>query len=246
MAKYDATERQISFIVSMAVERGFTYNDVAKTLVKDPTVVELTKLTKRGASNLITWLRDQRKAPAAPKVHYATEKQVGYLVRLADRAGWEVEDTQVTNPEGKAIELTELPVKVASALIDELRNTPRAHRRPKPDPSVKITEDGMYRIGEQIYKVQVAVHGSGFLYAKRLVIDSPAVRDANGNISQPGQAHYERDASAMAKLLPEHRLTLADAKGFGDLYGMCMRCAATLTDEDSIAAGAGPVCRGKI
>jgi hypothetical protein len=247
MAKYDATERQISFIVSMAVERGFTYNDVAKTLVKDPTVVELTKLTKRGASNLITWLRDQRKAPAAtPPKRLATENQVGYLVKLADRAGWEVEDTQVTNPEGKAIELTELPVKVASELIGELRDAPRAHRRPKPDPSVKITEDGMYRIGEQIYKVQVAVHGSGFLYAKRLVIDSPAVRDANGNISQPGQAHYERDASAMAKLLPEHRLTLADAKGFGDLYGVCMRCAATLTDEDSIAAGAGPVCRGKI
>lgn len=244
MVKYDASERQILYIVSMACERGFVYADNA--LTRDGTHVELMKLTKRGASNLITWLRDQPKQATPQSVRYATEEQVGYLLHLADRAGWEVEDTQVTKPDGRVIELTKLAVKVASELIDELRAAPRAHRRPKPDPSIKITQDGMYRLDGEIYKVQVAVHGSGFLYAKRLVIDAPAVRDANGNISQPGQAHYERDPSAIAKLRDEHRLTLADAKGFGDLYGVCMRCAATLTDEDSIAAGAGPVCRGKI
>lgn len=258
MAKYDATERQLSFIVTLAVERGFVYSSVDEadsdvkpdeagpTLTKGPTTIDLMRLTKRGASNLIQWLRDQPKQPVVSKPVYATEKQVDYLVKLADRAGWEVEDTQVTKPDGKVVELTELHPKVASELIDELRNAPRAHRRPKPDPSVRITEDGMYRLDDEVYKVQVAVHGSGFLYSKRLVIDSPAVRDANGNITQPGAAHYERDSSAMARLRPEHRMTLADAKTFGDLYGVCVRCAATLTDEDSIAAGAGPVCRGKI
>src|SRR6478752_1803608 len=90
-AKYDATERQISFIVTLAVERGFVYSDSDKTLAKDPTTVELTKLTKRGASSLIAWLKDQPKQVVAPKIRYATESQVNYLVKLADRAGWEVE-----------------------------------------------------------------------------------------------------------------------------------------------------------
>lgn len=247
MPKYDATLPQISFIVTLACERGFVYNQTDNTLTKGDTVIDLTKQTKRHASNLITSLKTlpkQAAAPTAPK-RLATEKQVNYLVSLADRAGWEVEDTKIMNPEGRAIELTELAVGVASELIERLKAAPRSPKARR-DPNIKITSDGMYRMNGEIYKVQVAVHGSGHLYAKRLVIDAPAVRDAHGNITRPGQAHYERDYTAIAKLRDEHRMTLEDAKGFGDLYGMCMRCAATLTDEDSIAAGAGPVCRGKI
>lgn len=246
-SKYDATERQISFIVSMACERGFVYNQADNTLTKGDTRVDLNKQTKRHASNLITALKDMRKVPTAqaqPK-RFATERQVEYLVSLADRAGWEVEDTKITNPDGKTLELTELAVTVASELITRLRDLPRAPKA-RHNPNIKITSDGMYRLDGEVYKVQVAVHGSGHLYAKRLVIDAPAVRDAHGNITRPGQAHYERDHTAIAKLRDEHRMTVADAKGFGDLYGMCMRCAATLTDEDSIAMGMGKVCAGKI
>jgi hypothetical protein len=247
MVKYDASTPQLSFIVSLACERGFTYRADTNTLTRRETTIELSKQTKRHASNLITWLKEEPKQQAATQApkRLATERQVDYLVSLADRAGWEVEDTKVTKPEGTEVELTALSVGVASELIDELRKAPRS-RSAKRNPNIKITEDGMYRLDGEIYKVQVAVHGSGHLYAKRLVIDYAAVRDADGNITAPGQGHYERDASAMAKLLPEHRLTVADAKGFGDLYGMCIRCAATLTDEESIAAGAGRICRGKI
>lgn len=256
--KYDATERQLSFIVTLAAERGFTYLSVDKansdvspdeagpTLTKGPTTIDLMRLTKRGASNLIQWLRDQPKQLVAKPKQLATERQVEYLVSLMERRGWTVDGFSATSPQGNLTKLDELSPREASALIDEVKVQPKVSRTPKPNPNVRITEDGMYRLDGEIYKVQVAVHGSQHLYAKRLVIDSPAVRDANGNITQPGAAHYERDYSAMARLLPEHRLTLADAKGFGDLYGVCMRCAATLTDEDSIEAGAGPVCRGKI
>lgn len=247
MVKYDATDRQISFIVSLACERGFVYNQADNTLTKGDTRIDLAKQTKRHASNLITAIKPlpkQAAAPTAPK-RFATEKQVGYLVSLADRAGWEVEDTKITNPEGRSLELTELAVTVASELIERLKAAPRAPKA-RHNPNIKITSDGMYRLDGEVYKVQVAVHGSGHLYAKRLVIDAPATRDANGNITRPGQAHYERDSSAIARLRDEHRMTVADAKGFGDLYGMCIRCAATLTDEESIAAGAGRICRGKI
>ncbi len=41
-------------------------------------------------------------------------------------------------------------------------------------------------------------------------------------------------------------MTLEQAQEFGKLYGVCCRCAADLTDEDSIARGMGPVCAGKM
>jgi hypothetical protein len=246
MPKYDATDRQLSFIVSLACERGFTFAD--NKLTRGETVIDLAKQSKRGASNIIGWMKDEPKqatAPQAPK-RYATEKQVSYLVSLADRAGWEVEDTKVTKPEGTEVELTKLAVEVASELITELKNAPRASYAAKKNANVKITSDGMYRMDGVVYKVQVAVHGSGYLYAKRLVIDTEAVTDENGKIVKSGSGHFERDPQAILKLRDEHRLTVADAKAFGDLYGMCVRCAATLTDEESIGRGMGPVCAGKI
>ncbi|UVK63844.1 hypothetical protein SEA_LILYPAD_40 [Gordonia phage LilyPad] len=40
-------------------------------------------------------------------------------------------------------------------------------------------------------------------------------------------------------------LTLEEAQNFGKLYGFCVRCGRTLTDEGSKAAGIGPICAGK-
>jgi hypothetical protein len=34
----------------------------------------------------------------------------------------------------------------------------------------------------------------------------------------------------------------AEAKTLGSLYGFCVRCGATLTDDASIKAGIGPIC----
>lgn len=43
-------------------------------------------------------------------------------------------------------------------------------------------------------------------------------------------------------LTAEHRMTAAQAKQWGDIYGNCVFCGRTLTDERSIDAGYGPVC----
>ena len=40
-------------------------------------------------------------------------------------------------------------------------------------------------------------------------------------------------------------MTLEEAKEFGKLYGICCRCAAILTDENSIREGIGPICAQK-
>lgn len=98
-----------------------------------------------------------------------------------------------------------------------------------------ITEDGMYQTPDgTIWKVQRAVHGSGLLYAKRLDVEP----------GRTGTFTYE--PGAIRRLRPEHRMTLEDAKAFGKLYGVCCQCGRTLTDEQSIADGIGPVCAGRL
>lgn len=101
-----------------------------------------------------------------------------------------------------------------------------------------VTEAGMYRNPDtkMIYKVQKAVHGSGHLYAKRL-----EVHEDQGN-----RVSFEYAPGALRDLDARWRLSVEDAKQFGALYGSCMVCGRVLTNEESIAAGIGPICAGKM
>lgn len=103
-----------------------------------------------------------------------------------------------------------------------------------------VTEDGMYRHGTDIYKVQMAVHGSGKLYAKKLVqVDTDSTK---GGVPK---FKFEYAPGAMRLLNSDNKLALADAMEFGRLYGACCVCGRTLTNELSIHLGIGPVCGGR-
>jgi hypothetical protein len=102
------------------------------------------------------------------------------------------------------------------------------------DMPAPVTEAGMYKLGDTIFKVQVAVHGSGHLYAKELE------RDLNGAWK------FNYAPGAIRRLTTKDRLTLEQAKEFGALYGTCCVCGRTLTNEDSIKEGIGPICSGKM
>lgn len=115
----------------------------------------------------------------------------------------------------------------AEATLQQVATLPNPFEE-KPGP---VTEDGMYQRHGVIYKVQKAVHGSGNLYAKRLDVDTKSF------VYAPGE---------LRNLTSADRMTLEAAKEFGNLYGICCRCAAPLTDEQSIADGIGPICKGKI
>ncbi len=113
-------------------------------------------------------------------------------------------------------------------LAEARRNAPKAA------PVARVAlEDGMYKLGETIYKVQHAVHGSGKQYAKVLVIHGEAPE---------ALVEFEYAPGAISKLSAADRMTLEEAKAFGALYGTCCVCGRTLTDEKSIEAGIGPVC----
>jgi hypothetical protein len=58
--------------------------------------------------------------------------------------------------------------------------------------------------------------------------------------------HWEYAKGAVYELGPEHRLTPADAKKFGDVYHWCFKCGTELTKPESIERGVGPVCAGKL
>jgi len=111
-----------------------------------------------------------------------------------------------------------------------------------------------------IFKVQRAIHGSGLLYAKKLTttttcpghldasdpsaFDAPYVycEDTDTCPSKNTKITFDYMPGVIRKLRPEHRMSLEQAKEYGALYGTCIRCGRTLTDEDSIENQIGPVC----
>lgn len=104
-------------------------------------------------------------------------------------------------------------------------------------------EDGFYALptGDEfeVYKVVIAVHGSGRKYAKRLNIET---------------GEWEMAPGKIRKLRPEHQMTLKQALKVAKavatdvesrLYGRCFVCGRTLTREDSIKRFMGPICAAK-
>lgn len=119
----------------------------------------------------------------------------------------------------------------ASLVIEYLLAAPKKVEEPAaPAPAATGVVEGMHKVGDTIYKVQRAVHGSGHLYAKVLHQD------------EDGSWHFEYAAGAIMRLSADTLMPLEEAKRFGQLYGVCCVCGRTLTDETSIAEGIGPIC----
>jgi hypothetical protein len=118
-----------------------------------------------------------------------------------------------------------------------------------------VTEDGMYRNPQtgEIFKVQWnRASGDGRrLYAKQLVLSidggewSRIPLEPVAPAPVKVDARFEYAAGALQRLRPEWKMTRDEAKAFGALYGTCCVCGRTLTDEQSIADGIGPVCGSK-
>jgi hypothetical protein len=168
----------------------------------------------------------------------ATAKQIAFLKKLAaERPMWR----DVENMHDDVIE--RLDKKSCSAMIDAAMAIPKETIHKPKHAGDTAADEGMYRdpsTGE-IYKVQLAVHGSGRPYAKRLVKIAGWTFETHGKKSH----EFEYVHGLVYKLPPEWKMTLDEAKAWGALYGSCCVCGALLTDEKSIAAGIGPVCAKK-
>jgi hypothetical protein len=158
-----------------------------------------------------------------------TQPMKDYIEKLLKMKQWDQAEVLKIAPS------RDMTYKQAGELIDYLKLCPW---KPKAgagagNKSNPVTEAGMYKQGDRIFKVQKAVHGSGNLYAKELVQ------------LVPGEFIFEYAKGMINRLSPADKMTLDEAKAFGALYGTCCVCGRTLTDENSIEAGIGPVCAAK-
>lgn len=178
----------------------------------------------------------------------ASEKQLAFIAKLRSERGYAA----------PAEYLETMTKKQASQQIEALLAEPKVARSfvaPAGEP-----EDGIYVVKgddpvaysyvdrqdlvpfrqDAIYKVYKMVHGSGRQGVKRLV---RTVHPAGHTLAGQPKGSFAYLGLA-TKHLPEAavRVSLEEAKKYGSLYGFCVKCGATLTDEGSIAAGIGPVC----
>lgn len=212
------SDAQLGFIRHLMANRDTT------NLVKLPGSEDITYMSLRGARDLIERLLACPVKAGQPTERMATEKQISYALSLTARKMGQDKATEV-EATAKAMTMADI-----SKVIDKLKSmpdyvTPKAAQEAPTEP-VKL--EGMHKVGERIFKVQKAVHGSGHLYAKELV---------------DGSFVYAQGAIRM--LSADTKMTLEDAKAYGVLYGVCCVCARTLTDEASIEAGIGPICAKK-
>ena len=153
-----------------------------------------------------------------------SEKQVAFLTKLAaERVGNPVAAEAMAKLEAGTLER-----KACSNFIDQLLAAPKT-TKVVPAASEASFPAGFYFAGSRIFKVQIAHHGSGNAYCKEL-------NQATGT--------FEYSPGTIKKLasLGAEVLTFDKAKELGALYGRCMICGATLTNEVSIEEGIGPVC----
>lgn len=172
---------------------------------------------------------------AAPKPvgnNTATEKQIAFINRLKGERVHEDEDLLTAARD--AWRDGQFTKEVASRVIDKMLGWA------KPERAAVDVPEGMHKWEGIIYKVQRAVHGSGNLYAKQLVQEEWEEDHAGGT-----EWKFVYAPGAIRNLSEETRLSIEEAKEFGALYGTCIVCGRTLTNEDSIEAGIGPICAGK-
>lgn len=210
-----ASPKQIAYITSLVRQHDTSKIGTfpARTLAQ---IEKGEEVSKGRASKLIEVLKRQPKQAAAEihvEVGTATPAQMGFLRTLTSEQGEEIR-TSYTKDEAS----------------DEIQRL-LANREIRT--SGKAAEEGLYRKDGVVYKVQIAIHGSGRPYAKKLV----EVGDEWSFIKAPGMQF---------RLTAADRMTLDEAKEWGKLYGTCCVCGRTLTDEKSIADGIGPVCGGRV
>lgn len=168
----------------------------------------------------------------------ATPKQIAFLKKLAaERPMWaDVENMHADNIE-------RLTKQQASSFIDQALQVPKETKTSSSKSKatgLAIQSDGMYRTPDgTVFRVQVAKQGSGNLYAKRLIVTFDEAK-------KKFVGHFQYASGAVYSLKPDDKMTLAEAKSYGQLYNLCCVCGADLTDETSIAEGIGPVCGGRV
>lgn len=161
--------------------------------------------------------------PPSPKQMSFLEELVTDVIGAGVFAAKKSEFEALDKP-GASHVITTLLQARKSANVGQSSRIPASRLR-NPDPPV-----GFHYIDKTVYRVRIS--STGNTYATRLV---PTLL-SNGSWEYVGKKPWNR--------LNEHTLmTLEQAQEFGKQFGICVRCAALLSDPQSVADGIGPVCK---
>ena len=167
----------------------------------------------------------------APDGNTATEAQLNFLKKLVQERAGDDKAQKLAQEARAQYARSEFSKASASHLIEALKDTPADWKRERANrPGAP---EGIHKFGGVIFKVQIAVRGSGKPYAKALVEDGD------------GGWVFEYTPGAVRNLTEDTLLPIEEAQKFGHTFGVCCACGRVLTDENSIAAGIGPICADK-
>lgn len=235
-----ATEPQVNYIRSLFASRNAA--DAGENLAELNELyaqVQTGKVSKKAASrgiDLLLALPVAVSTGAAPKpagVRLASEKQVALIVDLLEKreGAREVVYGHVT-----ALGLTEveeLPIKEASAVIDNLFALPK----------LTVAKAGSTQFAAGMY-----VAPDGRIFRAYLGQQSGNILCKEVVRTEGHEHEYELEYRGLAaKHIPadSRRMTLEEAKAWGKATGSCVRCGRRLDVPESVDAGIGPVCAGK-
>lgn len=153
----------------------------------------------------------------------ATEAQINFLLKLLAE---KIEDPAKSLDAIKWVNEHRMSKATASAKINEYVAMPSVREAFS---STQELDEGMYKVGDDIFKVY-RTRERDILVTKQLV---------EGSFEYTGK-------KPLSFITAEHRMTLDEAKAYGQVTGTCCVCGRKLTNEASIADGIGPVCSGKV
>lgn len=179
-------------------------------------------------------LLDDRDLFASPKFFDAvnamdSEEYAAFIERLKQQVHEEYSMDQASR---MITALKELPRKARES------SSRRNGREDGPDP-----EAGMYRLEDgTIVRVYLGQQ-SGKMLAKKLVSHEEYLDDHGHEVRHSYE--YMGKASRFVST-STRKLTLEEAKEFGRMTGTCCVCARRLDVPESVEAGIGPVCAGRL
>lgn len=182
----------------------------------------------------------------------ATDRQMDYLwdLLLAVEKDWPADQKEhVRNVLSDGI--TKAQASQWIERLKTLRSQMPREERPQPrninqEPNTTEPEAGMYRTPDGTILRCYLGQKSGRMLVKRVVKDG----EFDMQHGQHAEYRYEYVGAANGKaarvMASATRMTLDEAKHWGKMTGHCCVCARRLDVPESVEAGIGPVCAGRI
>lgn len=227
---FPANEKQINYVRVLLEQRDVAtyWRERAETfLAADFKAWGEAKTLLNMLTSLPKLARDTTIIRESDNTYSASPRQIEWCKKLVvDKVGGD---------EFAEWDMERLTAAQARRIIDTLKDAPKLNNTELFAKKHFPAGEGVYRLGEDFYMVQVSYHGTGRLMCKKY-------SEETGRFDRIG-------GMGGGKLNADNKLTteeaLVELGRMGELYDNCLACGRILTDSDSKKFRMGPVCRDK-